>query len=334
MSKTNSAISGAASGAAAGSSIAPGWGTAIGGVLGGLAGYMGGKDDESGSLYEQALKAAQNIPLPQLKEQHPELYAELAKYNPEMDQAINLGPSAMEGIALDPQMRQAQMQALSKLQNVTANDGQDAQSMADNARLQNEVNAQLQGNTGAIQQNMATRGLSGGMSEMVAKQMAAQQGANRQAQMGMDINAQAQQRALSALAQQGQLGGQISQQDFSQQSAKAQAADAISQFNARNSQAVQSGNVGARNAAQAANLQNSQNINNQNVDVRNKASEWNTNGMAQANFGNQMQRVGMGNQALGNMASNSARQAQGQDQFIGGVADSVAKYGARKKKEE
>lgn len=318
------------SGAAAGASVGGPWGAAIGGV----AGFLMGKDDESGGLYEQALKAAQNIPLPVLKEQHPELYAELAKYNPEMDQAITLGPSAMEGIALDPQMRQAQMQALSKLQNITANDGQDAQSMADNARLQNDINSQLQGNTGAIQQNMATRGLSGGMSEMVAKQMAAQQGANRQAQMGMDINAQAQQRALSALAQQGQLGGQISQQDFSQQSAKAQAADAISQFNARNSQSVQSGNVSARNAAQAANLQNSQNINNQNVDKRNTAAEWNTNGMAQANFGNQMQRVGMGNQAIGNMAQNSARQAQSQDQFIGGVADSVAKYGARKKKEE
>lgn len=326
MSKTNSAIAGASAGFSAGGP----WGALAGGALG----YLGGKDDESQGLYEQALKAAQNIPLPQLKEQHPELYAELAKYNPEMDQAINLGPSAMEGIALDPQMRQAQMQALSKLQNITANDGQDAQSMADNARLQNDINSQLQGNTGAIQQNMATRGLSGGMSEMVAKQMAAQQGANRQAQMGMDINAQAQQRALSALAQQGQLGGQISQQDFGQQSAKAQAADAISQFNARNSQAVQSGNVGARNAAQAANLQNSQNIHNQNVDKRNTAAEWNTNGMAQANFGNQMQRVGMGNQAIGNMAQNSARQAQSQDQFIGGVADSVAKYGARKKKEE
>lgn len=326
MSKVNSAIAGAGAGASAGGP----WGAVAGGVLG----YLGGKDDESGGMYEQALKAAQNIPLPVLKEQHPELYAELAKYNPEMDQAINLGPSAMEGIALDPQMRQAQMQALSKLQNITANDGQDAQSMADNARLQNEVNAQLQGNTGAIQQNMATRGLSGGMSEMVAKQMAAQQGANRQAQMGMDINAQAQQRALQALAQQGQLGGQISQQDFSQQAQKAQAADAISQFNARNSQAIQSSNVGARNAAQAANLQNAQNIYNQNVDKRNTAAEWNTNGMQQANFANQMQRVGMSNQALGNMAGNSARQAQSQDQFIGGVADSVARYGARKKKDE
>lgn len=326
MSKVNSAIGGAASGASVGGP----WGALAGGALG----YLGGKDDESQNLYEQALKAAQNIPLPVLKEQHPEMYAELAKYNPEMDQAINLGPSAMEGIALDPQMRQAQMQALSKLQNITANDGQDAQSMADNARLQNDINSQLQGNTGAIQQNMATRGLSGGMSELVAKQMAAQQGANRQAQMGMDINAQAQQRALAALSQQGQLGGQISQQDFSQQSAKAQAADAISQFNARNSQAIQSSNVGARNAAQASNLQNAQNIHNQNVDVKNRAAEWNTNGMAQANFGNQMQRVGMGNQALGNMASNSARQAQSQDQFIGGVADSVAKFGARKKKEE
>lgn len=326
MSKINSAVAGAGAGASVGGP----WGAAIGGV----AGFLSGKDDESGSLYEQALQAAQSIPLPILKEQHPEMYAELAKYNPEMDQAITLGPSAMGGIALDPQTRQAQMQALARLQDITAGEGQDATSRAENVRLQNEINAQLQGNMGAIQQNMATRGLSGGMSEMVAKQIAAQEGANRQAQMGMDINAQAQQRALQALAQQGQLGGQMNQQDFSQQAAKAQAADAIAEFNARNAQNVQSSNVGARNQAQMQNLTNAQNIYNQNVDVRNKAADWNNSGMAQANFANQMQRVGMGNQAIGNLAQNKYNQAAQQDRFIGGIAESVAKYGARKQKNE
>lgn len=326
MSKVNSGIAGAA----AGFQVGGGLGAAIGGV----AGLLGGSDDNSGDYYRQMLEAAQNIPLPVLKEQHPELYAELAKYNPEMDQAIQLGASASEGISLDPAYKQAQMSALAKLQNITANNGQDAQSMADNARLQNDINSQLQGNTGAIQQNMATRGLSGGMSELVAKQIAAQQGANRQAQMGMDINAQAQQRALSALAQQGQLGGQLSQQDFGQQMSKAQAQDAIAKFNAQNSQNVQSGNVLTRNQAQQLNQQNAQNIQNRNVDKKNEAMQWNTNGLAQQNFSNQMQRVGMGNSALQGMAQNSARQAQNQDQFIGGVASGVAQYGAQQRMDE
>lgn len=326
MSKANSAIAGGAAGFQMGG--------ALGAAIGAGAGLLLGQDDNSGEYYDQLMRMAAGIPLPVLKEQHPELYAQLAQFNPEMDQAISLGPSAMGGIALDPAYKQAQMSALAKLQNITDNNGQDAQSMADNARLQNEINSQLQGNTGAIQQNMATRGLSGGMSEMVAKQMAAQQAANRQAQMGMDINAQAQQRALAALSQQGQLGGQLSQQDFSQQAQKAQAADAIAQFNARNSQNVQSSNVAARNQAQQQNLINAQNIHNQNVDTKNRAAEWNTNGKAQQEYANQLQRIGLQGNALQGMAQNSSRQAQAQDQFIGGVASGAAQYGAQQRMDE
>lgn len=318
MSKANSAIAGAA----AGFSLGGPWGAAAGG----LAGFLGGKDDNSQDYYQRMLDAAAGIPLPVLKEQHPELYAELAKFNPEMDQAIRLGDSAMGGISLDPRYKDAQMAALAKLQNITNSDGKDAQFMADAARLQNDVNTNLQGNTGAIQQNLATRGMSGGPSEAIARQIAAQQGANRQSQMGLDLNAQAQQRALSALMNQGQLGSQMSAQDFSQQAQKAQASDAIARFNAQNTQSVNSANVASKNAAQLQNNQNAQNINNQNVDLRNQAQNWNTNGMAQQNFSNQMQRVGMGNSALQNMGQNSARQAQGQDQFIGGVASAVGQY--------
>ncbi len=52
----------------------------------------------------------------------------------------------------------------------------------------------------------------------------------------------------------GQLGGQMRSQDFGEQSSKAQAQDAISRFNAANSQSVQGQNVATKNTAQAANL--------------------------------------------------------------------------------
>lgn len=323
MGKMQSAVAGGMSGAAMGG---------VPGAIGGAAlGFMAGSDDKSNDYYEQMLEAARGIPLPVLKEQHPELYAELAKYNPEMEQSVTLGPSSMEGIALDPAYKQAQMNALNKLMNITENNGQDAQFLADSNRLQNDVNSNLQGNTGAIQQNMATRGLSGGMSELVSKQMAAQQAANRQSQMGLDINAQAQQRALQSLMNQGQLGGQMSQQDFSQQSAKAQAADSINRFNAANLQNVNSSNVAARNQAQLQNNQNTQNIHNQNVDVKNKAADWNTNGISQQNYGNRMNQIGMSNDIMAKQAANSYNQSKDQDAFIGGVASSVAKYAGQKK---
>ena len=292
-----------------------------------------GSDDKSNDYYEQMLKQAQGIPLPVLKEMNPELYKSIIAMNPEMENAQMLGPSASEGISLDPRMKQAQMSALAKLQNITEGNGQDAQSMADNSRLQNNVNTNLQGNTQAIQQNMAARGMSGGGSEMVAKQMSAQSAANQQAQMGMDINAQAQQRALSALMNQGQLSNQISQTDFNQQNTKAQAQDSISRFNTQNMQNVNSANTQAKNAAQQLNASNLQNVGNKNVELNNQSQQYNAN-LGQRNFDNQMTKIGLGNKAMEGQAQTSYNQSRDQDAFMGGMFSSIAKYGANKKKDE
>lgn len=207
MSKTNSAIACAGAGSAAGP-----WGAAIGGV----AGYLMGSDEDGSKYQEDLLRQAQNIPLPILKEYYPELYKSVVQINPELETAVNLGPSEMQGISTDPALKQAQMNALMKLQGIGEAGERDAQFMADASRLENDVNTNLQGQTGAISQNLAARGMSGGGSELVAKNIAAQGAANRQGQMAMDLNAQAQQRALQALMQSGQLGGQMDAQSFQQ----------------------------------------------------------------------------------------------------------------------
>jgi hypothetical protein len=204
----------------------------------------------------------QGVPLPELKDKNPQLYEALISQNPEL-----LQDSAMQGISLDPRQRQAQLNALQKFQDIGDAGGRDAQFISQSNQMQNDLNANLQGNTGAIQQNMAARGMSGGMSEMVQKQIAAQQSANRQAQMGQDLNAQAQQRALSALSSGAALGGNMNEQQFSQQAAKAQAADAINRFN-----------VGAKNTNTNQNWQNQQNIKNQNTDVTNARDAYNKEG--------------------------------------------------------
>lgn len=307
-------------GAAAGASMGGPWGA----LAGGAAGFLLGSDDKSQSYYDEMLKQAQSIPLPILKEQYPELYKQVVSMNPELETAVTLGPSATEGISLDPKYKQAQMSALSKLMDITSNNGQDAQSKADNARLENQVNSNLQGNTQAIQQNMAARGMSGGMSEMVNKQLAAQQSANRQAQMGLDINAQAQQRALQALMNQSNVANQMSNTDFNQANIKAQAQDAISRFNTQNLQNVSSNNVAIKNNAQQTNNNNMQNIANKNVDLNNQAQQYNSS-LAQQQFENELRKKGMINTANSNLAKNSYNQAKDQDEFLGGAFGAAAK---------
>lgn len=320
MSKTQSAIAGAG----AGSSFGP-WGAAIGGV----AGYLLGSDDPNAP--ENPYK---NIPLPILKELQPELYQQIIRENPELESALSLGPSAMEGISTDPALRAAQMNALQKLQGIAAAEGKDAQFQADSARLLNDVNANLRGNQGAIQQNLATRGLSGGMSELVSRQQAAQEAANRQSQMGLDLNAQAQQRALSALVGSADLGGQMEQRQFGQKSQIAQAQDLINRFNLQNQQGVAQRNVGYQNEAAARNAQVAQDIANKNVGARQYAREYNLN-IPQQQFSNQITRAG--GTAQGNQFDfNTGEKRRQQDwQMIGGALENIGKnWSSSQKKPE
>lgn len=278
-----------------------------------------------------ALEAIRNVPLPVLKEYYPELYQQVVALNPEVETAVTLGPSEMAGISTDPALRQAQMKALSTLQEVGNAGGRDAQFMADASRLQNDINTNLQGQQGAIMQNLATRGMSGGMSEMVARQMAAQGASNQQAQTALDLNAQAQKRALDAIMQSGQLGGQMQSQDFSQSAQKAQAADAINKFNAANTQQVLSNNVNAKNSAQQWNATSAQNVANQNTGLRNDAQQYNSN-LDQQRFNNEMARAtGVANQ-YNNMANSKNQERAGEMQFVGGLIGAGAgAYGASKK---
>lgn len=293
----------------------------IGDIVGGVMNLIGGK---GGSDTLSSIENLYNMPLPQLKEMNPELYREIVRMNPELETAITLGPSAMEGISTDPALRQAQLSALQRLQGISDAGGRDAEFMAEATRLQNDINANLAGNQQAIQQNLAMRGMSGGPTEAVQRQLAAQQAANRQAQMGLDLNAQAQQRALQAMMQGAQLGGQMESQQFGQQSQIAQARDLANRFNVENQQNVQMRNVGAKNLAQQQNIQNQQNIANQNVALRNQAQQYNL-GLPQQQFQNQMQIASGRAGARGAVAQNEEQRRNQNIGVVGGLLETAGK---------
>lgn len=286
----------------------------------------GGKDSSKNALAE-----LQNIPLPILKEMYPEMYKQVATLNPEMESAVTLGPSASEGIILDPVYKKAQMDALGSLMDITEADGRDAKFQADASRLQNELNSNLKGNTDAITQNMAMKGMSGGMSELVSKQLATQGAADRQAQLELDLNAQAQERALQALMNQGQLAGSMSQNDFNQKLAKTDRQDAISKFNTQNQQQVSSNNVNTKNNAQQFNAQTAQNVSNMNTDANNAAQKYNLS-LPQQNFQNRMTKAGAVSNGYNNIASREDDERNKNAQFWGNLISSGASAYAGGKK--
>ena len=281
---------------------------------------------------QRAQDIINSVPLPILKEYYPELYQKVSEIAPEAVQAIELGPTAMESVAVDPALRKAQMNALAKLQEVGAEGGMTATDRARLAQIQQESESALKGQQGAIMQNLAARGMGGGMSEMVARQLSAQEAANRQAQSGLTVKAQAEQRALDALMQSGQLGGQIGQQDFSQQAQIAAAKDAIARFNAANLQNVSMTNVQARNAAQQANAQAAQNLANQNIALKNQAQQYNLQ-VPQQQYQNQLARATGQSQGLQNLANLAQQQEAARNQMIGGLIQTGAQYYAGQPKQ-
>ena len=243
--------------------------------------------------------------------------------SPEEAQIILQDPSAMESIQTDPMMKQAQMEALNELRGIGQSGGLNAQSKSRLARIAMDEDSQAKGRNDAIMSNMQSRGISGSGLEMANRMQNQQNAASNKSMRDMDVAALAEQQALQAIMQSGQLGGQMQQQDFNQQSQVANAQDAISRFNSQNRQQQNNLNVANRNNAQSANLVNAQNLSNQNVGTRNQEQIGNKN-LLQQEFNNQVTRRG-GQQQNANLnaqiaGQNSAGSANAQNQTIGTLA--------------
>lgn len=276
----NKAAGGAASGAATGTAIMPGWGTAIGAVAGGLLGGMYGGDDGEAErqaqkeLMMQTLAEIQGISVPELKQ--------IALENPrwlEDLQAQQLEPSQMKYVTTDPRLRSQQNAALDALNQISESGGLTLQDRANLSDIQNQVATADKGRRDALLQNMNARGMGGSGLELLANLQSSQAATDRGMQSGLNVAGMAQNRALDAIMQSGNLAGNIRGQDFSEQSKKAEAADAIARFNAQNRQDVNRYNIGGR-----------QDMANQGVTIRNQ-NQMMPNQIAQQNYENQMNKA-------------------------------------------
>ena len=141
------------------------------------------------------------------------------KYGPEARALIEKelgGPSAMAevyGERLAPEAAAAQRNALRQLQQVSEQ-GYTPEEEAAIRQIQAETAATAASNRAATQEAFARRGISGGGAERVAAFQGAQAAANRAAQQGLDVAAQAQRRAFQAMQQTGALGGSMRGQAF------------------------------------------------------------------------------------------------------------------------
>ncbi len=205
----------------------------------------------------------------------------VGEVNPELQGTITQGPSAYEGIDVNPELRDAQMNALSQLEQL-GNTGLTASDRAALMQIQNQTSGQAQAVNKSALSQAAQRGMAGGGAELAARLIGGQGAANAGAQAGLNVAAQAQQKALQAMSNAGALGSQMEGQQFGEDAQKAAAADAISRFNTANRQSVIGSNVGEKNKAQYANLNNEQSVANANAAIANEQAERNAQAQAQA----------------------------------------------------
>lgn len=157
--------------------------------------------------------------------------AAVEKYGPEARALIEQelgGPSAMAeiyGERLAPEAAAAQKRALQQLQQVSER-GYTPEEEAALRQIQAETAATAASQRAATQEAFARRGISGGGAERVAAFQAGSQAANRAAQQGLDVAAQAQRRAFQAMQQTGALGGQMRGQAFEEGRTRAAAEEA------------------------------------------------------------------------------------------------------------
>lgn len=250
-----------------------------------------------------------------------EMLVEQGVLTPEEAQAELVGRSEMGNIQTDPRYKEAQLDALLGLQDVSEG-GLTAMDRANLQRISNEENAAARGKRDAILQNAQSRGMGGSGLELMSQLQNEQDAATRKSQRDLDVAGMASERALQALIEAGELGGNMQTQDFNQQAQIAGANDAIAKFNATNQQAINLANTNARNAAQATNLENKQRVADTNVGLRNQQQEHNKQ-LIQQNFENELKK----RSGQAGIATNNAQAQQQADrdkanaanQFTGGL---------------
>lgn len=258
-----------------------GIGKAIGGAVGGLFGKGGSSQRSSADqLQQEGFDAIKNVDVPTLESlrispEDLQYYKQTGKLTPALENAVAQNPSLMQSIQNNPDLVEAQMAALKKIQTV-GNEG--GLTIQDKAKLFEANNAADQGrksNREAILQRFRDRGMGGSNAELMGQLSGQSADANAAAATGFNVGAEANKRALDAVTQSGQLAGQLRDQGFSEEAAKAKAQDAINQFNTQNQRDVEMRNKAQILGTNAANLENEQQINNQNVDLKNNLTKYN-----------------------------------------------------------
>lgn len=287
----------------------------------------GGKSGEASDLERQAMRAFQGLQAPSAQALSlPELqqYVQAGVITPAQAQAYLQQNNALAESNISQTGTQAQTEALNRLSEV-ANAGAEGTPVqrAQVAQLMQEMNRNLAGQRGAINQDFQARGIPTSLLQAALAQQTAGQDAQAANQAGLQAQSQAYQTALNAMAQGGQLGGQLQGQQNQQANTVAQAQNAMQQFNAANQQNAAEANAARQQAANTGNTALQNQVSQQNTGLANQRTQYNTQ-VPQQVYQNQLQRA----QGMAGTAQQAAQTAMQQGQQQAGLFGGLLGAGA------
>lgn len=281
--------------------------------------------DRASAIQDKALQEwiKINIPNPEEQKLAMQRFVDVGEINPKLEQSIKQDPSQFEKITTSVSNRNAQNRALMELEQMGYDGGLRLQDKAALQDAQMEGQVRERANREAITADMSRRGMGGSGFEFASQLAAQQSGADRDAKSSLSVAAQAQERALQSIMGAGDMATKFRGQDFSEQSQKAQAADAINRFNTSSAQDVQQRNIGSQNRAQEMNVNEKQRIADANVNLGNQEQKYNKE-LIQQQFDNQAKIAAGKSGQYGQMAN--AEQQKGQ--AVGNAFSNIGQAGA------
>lgn len=238
----------------------------------------GGKDADAERRLEEAqnriagvaVPNAAQLTLPQLQK-----LVVAGVMTPAQAEAALVKSNAYDKVAPGGQGLDAEIAALAKLSDIADSGGMDAEAKATLNDALSKARTQGQGERQYILDQMAARGIPTSLMGESAQLAEAGQEAEAASKAGVDAAGQAEQRALEALSESAGLGGQIQSEQFGEAAKKADAANAIAQWNAQNQTSINEANAARKQQASEINTANTQDVSNQNTGLANERTRYN-----------------------------------------------------------
>ena len=303
---------------------------AIGGIAGGLIGSSKLSDAEkrSAAMIQQTIDEYQRIGLPPEEALKVSLQEskQMGLLTPNLENIINQSPTEMLGVNTDPRLRDAELAALGELRGVADSGGMRLSDIANYEKSLGDVAARERGAREAIQLDAAQRGASTGGASLAAQMLNQQAGSEQRHMDALNLGGRAQDVALRAIMDSGEIGSRVRGEDFNEQAQKARAQDTINAMNAQAVRGNQQRNVASMNNAQQYNLGETQRIYDSNMNTRNQQSLYNSK-VPQQMFENEMNRQGAIANARTGKANNVMQSGIGSANMWGGIGSGMMKAG-------